>query len=307
MTIQVSSLNVFPIKSCAGTPVNSATATSHGFTFDRTWLIVDEDNNFLTQRELPRMALIKPRIFSRRTGKNLLDTDDTSVWKEPELGACASPDFELATANHPYQQFILSLEAPGMDPFFTHFNPYGDRMKVVVWDDTCDAINEGDDAALWLSRFLEKRCRLVRFADNSVRRVDPKYALSDEDIVKFADGFPYLLISEASLTDLNARLDSPIPMNRFRPNIVIDGCEAFAEDTWKKIRIDSVEFDLVKPCARCVITTTDQATGTVTDQPLRTLAKFRLQNKKIMFGQNMIPSGRGPIALGTKLEILEYN
>jgi uncharacterized protein YcbX len=307
MNIQISSLNVFPIKSCAGTAVNSATATDHGFTFDRTWLIVDEHNNFLTQRELPRMALIKPRIFSRRTGKNLLDTDEIETWKAPAQIACASPDFDLAIANHPYQQFVMSLEAPDMEPYSAPFNPYGDRLNVVVWGDTCEAIDEGDEAALWLSRFLEKRCRLVRFADNSVRKVDPTYAVNENNTVNFADGFPFLLISEASLADLNSRLDNAVPMNRFRPNIVVSGCDAFAEDTWKKIRIDSVEFDLVKPCSRCVITTNDQSTGAFTDQPLRMLSTFRLQNKKIMFGQNMIASGPGSIRLATKLEILEYN
>jgi uncharacterized protein len=307
VVIQVSSLNVFPIKSCAGTTVNSATATDHGFTFDRTWLIVDEQNNFLTQRELPKMALIKPRIFSRRTGNNLLDTDETEIWKAPAQIVCASPDFDLAIANHPYQQFVMSLEAPNMEPYSAPFNPYGDRLDVVVWGDTCQAIDEGDEAALWLSRFLEKRCRLVRFADNSVRKVDPQYAVDENNTVNFADGFPFLLISEESLADLNSRLDNVVPMNRFRPNIVIKGCDAFAEDTWKRIRIESVEFSLVKPCARCVITTNDQATGAFTDQPLRMLSTFRLQNKKIMFGQNMIPSGPGSISLGTKVEILEYN
>lgn len=178
-------------------------------------------------------------------------------------------------------------------------------VQVEVWGDRCLAIPAADAVNGWLSKFLDRRCQLVYMPDQVIRLVDRKYAVAERDHVSFADGFPYLLISEASLEDLNSRLDTALPMNRFRPNFVVSGCEPFAEDGWKKIRIGSVVFDLVKLCSRCVVTTVNQATGDRGQEPLATLGTYRRQKGKIFFGQNLVPASEGTIALGDAIEVLE--
>jgi uncharacterized protein YcbX len=160
----------------------------------------------------------------------------------------------------------------------------------------------GEEVSQWFSEFLELSCQLVYMPDNSYRPVNSRYASHNQQ-VSFADGFPFLLISEASLQDLNERLDQPIPMNRFRPNLVVSGCEAFAEDSWRSIRIGSIPFHVVKPCERCLITTVDQAQGIRGKEPLQTLAQYRLSNGKILFGQNLIPAELGTLQVGDSVEI----
>jgi hypothetical protein len=138
--------------------------------------------------------------------------------------------------------------------------------------------------------------------ESTFRPVNSHYA-TDNEQVSFTDGFPFLLISEASLQDLNKRLDEPVPMNRFRPNLVVSGCEAFAEDSWRQIRIGSISFNVVKPCERCVITTVDQALGIRGKEPLQTLSQYRRQNGKILFGQNLIHTSLGALQVGDSVEI----
>jgi uncharacterized protein YcbX len=198
----------------------------------------------------------------------------------------------------------LRLNAPGMSPLALDPVRQGSTRNVIVWRDRCPAVDQGPDVARWLSDFLVTDCRLVRMAEEHVRRVDRRYAVGDGDQVGFADGYPFLLISEESLADLNARLSSPLPMNRFRPNIVVSGGTAFQEDQWRRIRIGDIDFDLVKPCARCVITTTDQATAERGKEPLITLAGFRRSRRGVLFGQNMIHSGPGTIRHGDLVEVL---
>jgi hypothetical protein len=167
------------------------------------------------------------------------------------------------------------------------------------------AIDEGPSVAEWLTAFLAVRCRLVRFPDDAKRRVDPEYA-GPNDEVGFADGFSFLLTSCASLDDLNQRLAAPLPMNRFRPNIVVSGGEAFEEDRWKRIRIDGITFAVVKPCARCVTTTVDQQTGEASREPLRTLATFRnVAGRGVMFGQNLIHGQSGTLHVGAEVAVIE--
>jgi uncharacterized protein YcbX len=176
----------------------------------------------------------------------------------------------------------------------------GVRTTVVVWDDACTALWVGERAAAWFSDLLETDCSLVYMPESTVRRADPAYA-PGEHRVSFADGFAFLLVSEESLADLNVRLDTPLPMNRFRPNLVIAGGEAFGEDRLVSFRIGDVRFRVVKPCDRCVITTTDQATGERGPEPLRTLATFRRQNGKVLFGQNVVHEGVGVLRVGESL------
>lgn len=186
--------------------------------------------------------------------------------------------------------------------------PYSeDKTNVKIWTSSVKAkiypvkINE------WFSQVIGTKCRLVLMPEETKRMVNPFYAVSKfHDTVSFADGYPFMLIGESSLADLNSRLQTPLPMNRFRPNFVISGTEPFAEDSWKKIRIGETVFHVVKPCARCVITTIDQSTGeSGGKEPLKTLSSYRNKGGKVLFGQNLIadqPSGT--VRLGDKIEII---
>ena len=265
----VSQVNIYPIKSCGGITLDAAEIGARGFVNDRRWLIVDEAWRFLTQREIKEMALIKTAV-----------------------------DFEC-----------LHLSAPNSSDFDLAVEQNGERVAVTIWKDSgVGAVDQGDAIAGWLSEYLKHKVRLVRFADDTTRQVDQTYALRESDQVGFADAYPFLFISEASLADLNTRLDEPLPMNRFRPNIVVkDADQAYAEDSWKTIRIGEVVFDLVKSCARCAITTTDQATAQRGKEPLRTLAMYRQGPKgSPLFGQNAAHRSLGTITTGAAVEVLEY-
>ena len=169
--------------------------------------------------------------------------------------------------------------------------------NVTVWDDTCPATWVGERAAEWFSDFLGSPCSLVHMADEVVRPANPAFAASGVR-VGFADAFPFLLISEESLADLNRRLADPLPMNRFRPNLVVAGVEPYAEDGWQKIEIGGIRLQVVKPCGRCLVTTTDQATGDRGKEPLRTLATYRKVGGEVMFGQNVVHENTGRLTVG---------
>ena len=255
----------YPIKSCRGASLTEAVIGVRGIAADRHWMVVDATGNFLTQRELPRMALIAPRLSAG----------------------------------------TLEVTAPDARPLTLTVGRPGVRIDVSVWADRCAAVDEGDEAAEWFTAFLGTACRLVRMPDDEVRRVDGTYAGPD-DQVGFADGFSFLLTSRASLDELNRRLDTPLPMNRFRPNIVIDGVTPFEEDGWRHIRIDGITFTVAKPCARCAITTTDQNTAERGKEPLRTLATFRhVAGKGVMFGQNLVHDRTGVLHVGAEVEVLD--
>jgi hypothetical protein len=266
---RVMALYHYPIKSCAGTALDVAALDARGIVHDREFMLVDAANGrFLTQRELPRMALVTPRL------------DD---------GAGT----------------MLTVSAPDAPPLSVPVRATGPTCEVIVWRDGCRAVDQGDEIARWFAAFLGVACRLVRMADGHERTVDPAYATSARDQVGFADGYPLLLISEESLADLNARLAEPLPMNRFRPNIVVAGVGgSFAEDGWSRVRIGETVFHIVKACARCAITTTDQRTATVGKEPLTTLATYRRGERGVLFGQNLIHEGPGSIRRGDRVEVL---
>ena len=197
----------------------------------------------------------------------------------------------------------LHLNAPDM-PELVLAACGGVPLDVTVWGDSVRAETTAPEADDWLGRFLGVPCRLACFAQDAVRRVDPAFS-RETDQVGFADGFPFLLISRASLDDLNRRLVQPVPMLRFRPNLVVAGCEAFAEDRWRRIRIGELEFRVAKPCSRCIIPTIDYSTGQVGAEPLRTLNTYRKRGNKIYFGQNLIHETVGRLAVGMPVEVLE--
>jgi uncharacterized protein YcbX len=190
-----------------------------------------------------------------------------------------------------------------MPPLRTPLHPKDTvATSVTVWDDACSASWVGDRAAEWFSEFLGYPCTLVHMGERVVRPADPAFAPAGAR-VSFADGFPFLMISEESLVDLNSRLSDPLPMNRFRPNLVVAGGGPFAEDTWKCLEIAGVRLRVVKPCARCVVTTTDQATAERGKEPLRTLATYRKVAGEVMFGQNVVHENTGWLRVGNTVII----
>jgi uncharacterized protein YcbX len=257
-------INVYPIKSAKGISVRTALVERRGIQFDRRWMVVDASGVFLSQRGFPRLALISTH----------LDSD------------------------------TLHVNAPGMNTLTLSLQPSSpDPIRVHVWNDGVDAISAGDEAQKWFSTYLDMPSRLVFMPENSIRQVQPKSAIHN-DIVSFADGFPLLLISQQSLDDLNNRLVTPVRMNRFRPNVVVNNSNAFAEDRWKKIRIGTMLFYVVKPCSRCVTTTVDQETGIQGKEPLATLSRYRKVDGNVLFGQNIIPENVGTITIGDRVEII---
>lgn len=198
----------------------------------------------------------------------------------------------------------IQLSAPGMNQINLQQPDATVKRQVTVWRDNCTAYDAGDPAARWLGKFLNIDCRLVYFPDNTLRAVDPEYAQPD-DKTAFSDGFPILLTSTPSLEDLNSKMEQPLSMQRFRPNIVISGCEPYAEDNWRRIKIGDITMRVVKPCSRCIIPSIDPQTGERGDEPTRVLVKYRKRDNKVYFGQNVIADTTGNITVGMPVEVLE--
>ena len=262
--MRLSSLHCYPLKSAAGHAVETLEILPRGPRHDRRWLVVDADGRFVTARQVSGMVLIRAGI----TGEVL------------RLSAPAMPDLDVAL--------------PAMD---------ASRLRVTIWKDTVDAAVVGSAADAWLSAFLQQPVRLVYMDDDARRAVDPAYARTGDE-VSFADGYPLLVISQAALHGLNARLAdagrAPVAMAQFRPNLVVADADAHAEDDWKRVRIGEVEFDAVKVCTRCVFTTVDPVSGVrrVDGEPLNILKDYRRTPAGITFGMNLIPR-LGPCGTGT--------
>jgi len=259
--LQLSELYIYPIKSARGISLSSARVDIRGLEHDRRWMVVDEQGKFLTQRSIPRMALIRAELDSS----------------------------------------YLSVKAAGMNELRLPLSPEsGDPLRVCVWDDFFDAMDAGDEAASWFTKMLSRPCRLVFMPDQVERHVNPKYA-PQTTFVSFADAFPFMLISQASLNDLNSRLTEPVPMNRFRPNLVLEGCKAYEEDTWATVTIGSVRFHVAKPCSRCTVPTVNQDTGIRASEPILTLGSYRSIDGKVYFGQNLTHDTQGMLTVGDEV------
>ncbi|MCP4996148.1 MAG: MOSC domain-containing protein [Gammaproteobacteria bacterium] len=200
----------------------------------------------------------------------------------------------------------LCLEAPGMPALEVGMQGQGGEMEVKVWQDRCLAMGVGAEVDSWLSNFLETECKLVYLPPGSRRQVDQQYA-SPSDQTGFSDGFPLLLISQASLDDLNGRLKIPVTMERFRPNLVVSGCEPYAEDRWRKIRMGGVTFRVAKPCSRCPVPTIDPETAERGVEPIKTLNGYRRRDNKVYFGQNLLHDGLGELKQGMAVELIEVD
>lgn len=263
--LAISQLFIYPVKSLGGISVQQAILTDRGFTHDRRWMLVDENNRFLSQRELPVMALLQTEI----TGEGIKITD-----KRNAASNC-------------------------MIPFA---NETKEKIQVQVWDDTCEAELVSDDLNKWFAAALQINCKLVFMPDDSMRKVDGRYALNNE-ITSFSDGYPLLLIGQSSLDDLNNRLEEKLSIDRFRPNIVFTGGAAYEEDTMAEFEINGIDCYGVKLCARCVVTTIEQSNAAKGKEPLKTLAAYRQMNNKIYFGQNVLYNGTGIINVGDSIII----
>jgi len=199
----------------------------------------------------------------------------------------------------------LQLDAPGMPTTRVRVPDASRRTSAVVWDDTVAPLAGDDESAAWLSEFLGFTCRLVYMDDACARPVDPARA-QPGDVVSFADSHPLTVLSASAIDQLNSKLAQPIPAQRFRPNLLIDGVEPHAEDSWKRIRIGEVELDLLGPCVRCQFPTIDFDTGVPdpTGEPIRTLTKYRRSPKGVIFSQNAIPRQLGTIRVGDPVDVL---
>lgn len=258
--LHLSEIWIYPIKSIAGIQLKEARVMERGFEFDRRWMIVDESGTFLSQRTSPQLALLDLNI-----------TDEFL-----QISRRSNPEDRIETPLHP--QLLQELD-------------------VNIWDDKVRAWTVDPLADAWLSEFLGQPVKLVYMGDKADRQIDLRYSAEGEN-VSFADGYPYLLISEASLADLNARLNEPVSMRRFRPNLIVSGASAFEEDTWNKIQIGDITFRVVKPCARCVLITVDPQTAEKGAEPLKTLSSYRFENNKVLFGQNLIADHPGILSQG---------
>jgi uncharacterized protein YcbX len=263
--VRIESLASYPIKGCRRIAWETADLLPNGLPYDREWMLVDENNAFISQRTDPVLATVAPAFAD---------------------GA-------------------LTIEAPGLDRLDLPLDRRGERRRVRVWRDEVDAHDMGDDAADWFTAVLGRPVRLVRYAPDAARLADPAYTGDARAPVRFPDAYPVLVTLTASLAALNAELDTPLPMTRFRPSVVLDGLGAFDEDRIDTLRIGDAELRCVKPCARCIVTTTDQLTGERAIEPMPTLKRLRWNRelKGVTFGENAVVLRPGRLRVGDAVRV----
>ncbi len=267
-SIKITELTIYPVKSLAGISLQSSELDSMGLKYDRRWMVVAPDGLFLTQRRYPQMALISTSL---KEGRLILSMEGKEDYQVPELSA----DTET--------------------------------MQVKIWKDTVTAQRVGDESDAWLSDALGVDCHFVHIADDEIRQCPLDYA-KEGDRTGFADAFPMLVISEASLADLNKKLEAKgedrVTMTRFRPNIVVAGCDAFAEDKWESLSIADIAMRGVTLCRRCILTTVDPLTGERTGkEPLETLGEYRKWDNNVYFGMNIVHDQLGSLKVGDEVII----
>ena len=266
MTLTITSIHIYPIKSLGGISLHEANMSDRGIQYDRRWMLIRPDGQFLTQRQLPQM-----------------------VWLEVQIQG------EYMWVRHTRKK---------MEPLKIALQPSGGETKQVkIFSDNCMAQLVDTKADEWFKAALETDCQLAYMPDESHRLIDADYRRKPGEVVSFADGYPCLIIGEASLDELNRRLETPVPMGRFRPNFVFSGGKAHDEDGWSAIQIGEVPFFAVKKCARCQIPTVDPDTASFLKEPTRTLASYRQSNNKVYFGMNLLLGGAGKVKVGDLIEL----
>jgi len=266
--MKLTQINIYPIKSLGGISLSSALVEKRGLKYDRRWMLINSNNDFMTQRQYPQMALLQTSI-------------------EEKLLKVHHKKEDLSPINIPLE------------------HPPNEKIEVPIWDDFCIAQTSSKEVDNWFSNALNEKCRLVYMPDSTERRVDPNYS-PEKIIVGFADAYPFLIIGERSLEELNSKLSAPLPMNRFRPNFVFNGGTPFIEDTFNNFKIGNIKFQAVKPCARCVVTTVNQDTAERGNEPLVTLSTFRKLDNKVMFGQNLIGMEEGEVSVGQEVLPIDF-
>ncbi len=261
MSTRIHSLHVYPIKSCQGIDLEQARLKPTGIEYDRHWMLVDDAGRFISQREEPKLATIACRFSESELVLSATGSDDLSI---------------------PLQQAT------------------GPMMEVEIWNDHCQASLVSPQASAWFSAVLQRSCTLVFLPDSERRLVDPQYAQAQQQ-VGFADGFPLLVVSLASIDVLNHKLQDQVSIGRFRPNLVIDGCAAHAEDQWQAMQTGDIRIQLAKPCSRCVIPSYDQANAQQHPSLLKTLASYRRRDGKVYFGMNGLHDRDGTIHRGQQV------
>jgi uncharacterized protein len=260
--IVLSGLTIYPVKSLAGISLTSWPVVKTGLKYDRQWMLIDSEKQFLSQRRLPRMALIKTTITAGQ----------------------------------------LVIAAPGMDKLVLELSPKpGEIFYSTIWHDQVETWAVSAEADGWFSQFLQTDCKLVYQPETHIRPVNPDFA-KPKDQTALSDGFPFLLISESSLAALNKAMQLNLLMSRFRPNLIVSGCDSYAEDTWREITIGEIGFRLPKPCSRCSVPTIDPETGETGKEPLTTLNRLRKWENKVYFGQNALHDGCGLLSVGDRIQ-----
>lgn len=266
VAMHITDLNIYPIKGCRGVPLMSAEVDRLGLVGDRRLMLVDANGRFISQREVAALATLVPAL----DGGGLV------------------------------------VGAPDRESIRLQIDPDASPREVSVWGDQgIIAADQGDAAARWFSDAIGVLCRLVAFGTSARNPIDPEYSPRVDAETAFTDGYPIMAALQESLDDLNARLADPVLVQRFRPSVVISGAPAWSEDDWMAMKLGDLDCDAVKPCARCVVTTTDQVTGARHErqEPLRTLATFRtIPGLGAIFGQNIVPRNTGVLRVGDVVE-----
>ena len=270
--LELSEIWIYPIKSLGGISLQQSNVTHRGLEHDRRWMLVDDDGVFLSQRTTPELALFQTEIEG-----------DFLIISHKE-----NPNNKIKAPLNPALQEDR------------------ENIKTVLWEDSIDAYEVDEKISDWFSVILKCSVRLVYMPNESHRKVDPDYAITSADISSFSDGFPFLIIGQSSLNDLNSRLKESVPMKRFRPNFVFTGGAAYEEEIWSEFTIGNFPFYGVKPCGRCVMVTVDPEKGIVGGkEPLLTLSKYKRVGNNVIFGQNLIAQQEGSIAVGAVVEVSE--
>lgn len=261
--LKLTQIWIYPIKSLGGISLSSAKVMGKGLQYDRRWMLVDESGTFMTQRVYPKMALFK---LSINDGQLIITHAQQSLKLDPEK------------------------------------RPVSNAITVSIWNDKVSAFEVDPSYSKWFSTLLGVPCRLIHFPEENARPVDPRYKVNEEH-VSLADAYPFLIIGQSSLDDLNSKLVDPVPMNRFRPNFVFTGGAPYEEDTWRNFSIGSTRFVGVKLCDRCVLTTVNQDTAEKGIEPLKTLTSYRKRDNKVYFGQNLVAVDNTHVNIGDKITL----
>ncbi len=260
---KLTQLKIYPVKSLPGISLEESIVEERGFKYDRRWMLVDNEYMFITQRLFPQMVFIDVKI------------------EKCEL--------------------VFTHKRKNIEPLKISLTKFPHKVvDVIVWDDFCEANQYSEEVNNWFSDAIDFQCKLVYMPKTTERKTSTKY-FNESKNISFADGYPFLIIGEESLNYLNSKLVKDVSMDQFRPNIVFSGGSEHEEDNWNNIKIGELKFSVVKPCARCVITTIDPSSANKNKEPLATLSTYRNFNNKIMFGQNIIGLSKGKLTIGQKI------